>query len=48
MSATTVIILSIVGALLAASAGGFAWIQLHGRQLRAAGADAPRPRRRPF
>ena len=48
MTATTVIVLTVVVSLLAAFAGAFAWAQLHGRQLTAAPADIPRPRRRPF
>lgn len=48
MSVTTVVILSVVGTLVAAFAGAFAWAQHHPRQLSTASADVPRPRRRPF
>jgi hypothetical protein len=48
VTATTVIILTVLVALFAAFAGSLAWIQQHARQLSTASMDAPRPRRRPF
>ena len=48
MTATTVIVLTVLVILFAAFAGGLAWAQQHARQLSTAAANIPRPRRRPF
>jgi hypothetical protein len=48
VTATTMIVLAAVVSLFAAFAAGLAWAQQHARQLTAAPAEAPRPRRRPF
>ena len=48
VTATTVIILTIVVGLFAAFAAGLAWAQQLGGQLSASPVDAPRRRRRPF
>lgn len=48
MTATTVILLTVVVTLFAAFVGGLAWMQQHTRQLSTAPAETPRPRRRPF
>jgi Flp pilus assembly protein CpaB len=48
MTTSTMIVLAAVVALFAGFASALAWAQPHARQLTAAPADAPRPRRRPF
>jgi hypothetical protein len=48
VTATIVTVLTVLVTLFAAFAGALAWTQQHGRQLTAAPADIPRPRRRPF
>jgi hypothetical protein len=48
VTATTVIVLTVLVTLFAAFAGALAWAQQHTRQLSTAAADIQRPRRRPF
>jgi hypothetical protein len=48
VTATTVIVLTVLVTLFTAFAGALAWAQQHTRQLTTAPADAPRARRRPF
>jgi hypothetical protein len=48
MTASTMLVLAAVVALFAGFAAALAWAQPHARQLAAAPADMPRPKRRPF
>jgi hypothetical protein len=48
VTTTTMIVLASMVGLFAAFAAGLAWAQQHARQLSAAPAEVPRPKRRPF
>ena len=48
MTTSTMIVLTAVVALFAGFAAALAWVQPHARQLTAAPAEMPRPKRRPF
>lgn len=48
MTTSTMFTVAVVAALFAGFAAALAWAQPHARHLRAAPADTPRPKRRPF